>query len=54
MTMWVADDGSYGTGDVEEFDTTNWTEADYDTIDTAMDSWRLTLAREINHERNVA
>jgi hypothetical protein len=52
--MWVADDGSYGSGDVEEFDTSNWTEEDYDTVESAMDEWRLPLAREINHKRNGA
>ncbi len=52
--MWIADDGSYGSGDVEEFDTSNWTEEDFDTVETANDEWRLTLAREINHKRNAA
>lgn len=52
--MWVADDGSFGSGDVEEFDTSNWTEEDFQEIDEAGDSNRLQIARRINHERNAA
>jgi hypothetical protein len=52
--MWIADDGSYGSGDVEEFDTSNWTEEEYEEVETAIDEWRLPLAREINHRRNGA
>ena len=52
--MWVADDGSYGSGDVEEFDVSNWTDEDFQEFDEADDSTRLYVARQINHERNAA
>lgn len=52
--MWVADDGSYGSGDVEEFDVSNWTTQDFNELDEADDSTRLIVARKINHERNAA
>lgn len=52
--MWVADDGSFGSGDVEEFDTSRWTEEDFEEIEEASDNSRLSVARRINHERNVA
>jgi hypothetical protein len=52
--MWVADDGSYGSGDVEEFDVSNWTDEDFQELDEADDSTRLHVARQINHERNAA
>lgn len=52
--MWVAEDGSYGSGQVVEFDTTNWTDEDFDAVENASDSERLAVAEEINHERNGA
>jgi hypothetical protein len=52
--MWIADDGSYGSGDVEEFDTSRWTEEDFEAVENATDYDRLAVARHINHERNVA
>lgn len=52
--MWVADDGSFGSGEVIEFDTSRWTEEDFDTVETATDEWRLAVAKEIDHQRNVA
>jgi hypothetical protein len=52
--MWVADDGSFGSGEVIEFDTSRWTEEDFEEVDNASDSERLSIAKRINHERNVA
>jgi hypothetical protein len=53
--MWVADDGSWGAGQVEEFDTSNWTEEDFIQVtEEASDHERLTTAQRINHERNAA
>lgn len=52
--MWVADDGSYGSGEVEEFDVSNWTDEDFKDLDEASDDVRLHVARLINHERNAA
>ena len=52
--MWVADDGSFGSGDVEEFDVSNWTDSDFQELDEADDNSRLYVARQINHERNAA
>lgn len=52
--MWVADDGSFGSGEVLEFDTSRWTEEDYETVENASDSTRLSIAKQINHERNAA
>ena len=52
--MWVADDGSFGSGEVLEFDTSRWTEEDYKMVENASDSTRLFIAKQINHERNAA
>lgn len=52
--MWVTEDGSYGTGDVEEFDVSNWTDADFQELDEADDNSRLYVARQINHRINAA
>lgn len=51
--MWIADDGSYGSGDVEEFDVSNWTDEDFEEFEAAGDN-RLFVAREINHKKNAA
>jgi hypothetical protein len=52
--MWVADDGSFGSGEVIEFDTSRWTEEDFGAIEDASDSERLSVAQKINHARNSA
>lgn len=52
--MWVADDGSFGSGEVVEFDTSRWTEEDLEIVESANDSHRLAIAKAIDHQRNVA
>jgi hypothetical protein len=49
--MWVADDGSFGSGEVIEFDTSRWTEEDFEAVENASDSERLSVAQKINHEK---
>jgi len=46
-SVWVADDGSYGSGLMGIFDTSAWSEADFEELDDASDSDRLQVAREI-------
>jgi len=46
-SLWVADDGSFGTGDVEVIDSTDWTEDDWDAFEEASDWERLYVARQI-------
>jgi len=52
--IWVADDGSFGSGEVIEFDTSRWTEEDFEAVENASDSERLSVAQKINHERSGA
>ena len=52
--MWVADDGSFGSGEVIEFDTSKWEEEDFEEVENASDSQRLAIAKAIDHQRNVA
>lgn len=52
--MWVADDGSYGSGECEEFDVSNWTDEDFQYFEETQDDMRLYVARRINHDRNAA
>lgn len=54
FTFWVADDGSTGSGEVLEFDTSNWTVSDWLEFDETTDDNRLQVAKEINHRRNAA
>ena len=50
--LWVAPDGSYGTGRVKMFDTTNWLEKDWQRLDEACDSDKQVFARYISRKRN--
>ena len=52
--MWVADDGSYGSGEIEQFDTSNWTSDDFRDLEDSPDYYRLSMARQINQERNAS
>lgn len=45
--IWVADDGSWGSGDVGRFDVTDWTESEIEQIEEADDRERLEIARNI-------
>jgi hypothetical protein len=45
--LWVSEDGSYGSGDVGFFDTTDWTGKDFDRLDRASDSEKLEIALSI-------
>jgi len=51
-TMWVADDGSYGTGRIVTVDTANWSETDWEELEEVSDSERIHLACAIERERN--
>lgn len=50
--LWVSDDGSYGSGDVGFFDTTDWTGKDFDRLDRAPDSEKLDVALSIARRYN--
>lgn len=49
LDLWVSEDGSYGTGLINFFDTTDWTNKDFDRLDRASDSDKLDVARDIAH-----
>jgi hypothetical protein len=48
--FWVALDGSYGFG-VQTFNTDSWTEKDFDRIEEAHESDRLTIAQAVDAKR---
>ena len=50
--LWVADDGSYGTGRVVTVDATNWNEADWQEFEEASDDMRIHMACALERERN--
>jgi hypothetical protein len=50
--LWVSYDGSWGTGEVQLFDTTNWVAEDWDRLDEAGDFDKLLTARHITRKRN--
>lgn len=52
--MWVADDGSFGAWEVVKFDTSRWTEEDFEEVENASDFERLEIAQRIDKERNSA
>jgi len=51
VDLWVSEDGSYGSGLVSFFDTTNWTGQDFDRLDNAPDSQKHDLAIRITEMR---
>jgi hypothetical protein len=52
--IWVADDGSFGAGEVVKFDTSRWTAEDFEEVENASDFERLEIAQRIDKERNSA
>ena len=42
--IWIAADGTYGSGQIASIDTTEWTESDFDELADAPDCTRLELA----------
>lgn len=52
--LWVTTDGSYGSGDIALFDTTSWTDEDFNALDEAADSDKQALAVEIANFRGYA
>ena len=42
--MWVADDGSYGTGNFAVIDTSKWTESDWDEFEETADWKKIDFA----------
>lgn len=51
--MWVADDGSFGSGDVEVFDVSSWADGDFEKLENASDSERLAVARLIDGKGEI-
>jgi hypothetical protein len=49
VDLWVSEDGSYGSGLINFFDTTDWTNKDFDSLDRAPDSEKLETAMDIAH-----
>lgn len=50
-TMWVTDDGSYGTGAVMQFDTADWSEGDWEDFESAPDYYRLIMAIALDEKQ---
>jgi hypothetical protein len=50
--LWVTDCGSYGTGDFDVIDTSEWTDADWDEFEESRDWEKLSVAREIMWRKN--
>ena len=50
--LWVSYDGSWGTEEVQLFDTTNWLREDWDRLDAVGDYDKLLTARHITRKRN--
>lgn len=50
--LWVAKDGSYGTGLVKTFNTTYWREKDWVRLDEAYDADKASFAKYITRKRN--
>jgi hypothetical protein len=50
--LYVSEYGSWGTERVELFDTTNWTDKDWEKLDGELDHAKLDLARYITRKRN--
>lgn len=50
--LWVSAYGSWGTEEVQLFDTTNWLREDWDRLDEAGDFDKLLTARHITRKRN--
>lgn len=51
VDLWVSEDGSYGSGLVTFFDTTEWVAKDFDRLDRATDSDKLDVAMDIAERR---
>lgn len=49
-SLWITDDGSYGTGKSMIIDTTNWTEQDWLEFESASDNSRMATAIEIGEK----
>lgn len=50
--LWICYDGSWGTEEVQLFDTSNWLREDWDRLDAAGDYDKLLTARHITRKRN--
>lgn len=51
VDLWVSENGSYGSGLVTFFDTTEWVAKDFDRLDMAPDSDKLDVAMKIAEQR---
>lgn len=48
--LWIAEDGSWGTCPITLFDAHHWTATDFDELDNAPDSEKVSLAHTIADE----
>ena len=51
VSMWVSEDGSYGSGNIVFINTDDWTKDDYNSLDEASDSDKYPLAIGITKMR---
>lgn len=51
VDLWVSEDGSYGSGLITFFDTTEWVAKDFDRLDRAMNKDKLDVAMDIAERR---
>jgi hypothetical protein len=52
QTLWVADDGSWGSGNFDTFDTSTWDDVDWEHFENARDWERLHVAYSIDKEKS--
>jgi len=50
-SLWVADDGSYGTGQIMRFDTSGWSDGDWEDLESASDDFRLMMAIALDEKQ---
>lgn len=53
VSMWVSEDGSYGSGNIVFINTDDWTKDDYNSLDEASDSDKYPLAIGITKMREA-
>lgn len=53
VSLWVSEDGSYGSGNIVFINTDDWTKDDYNSLDEASDSDKYPLAIGITKMREA-
>jgi hypothetical protein len=53
VSMWVSEDGSYGSGNIVFINTDDWTKDDYNSLDEASDNDKYPLAIGITKMREA-